>query len=639
MNRTGTLLVYGAIALLGAGLGAGCSYFNTFYNAKTAWNAAVKLHDSQPRVHPDSLVAPTGEALRLYDRAWEKAAKVLEVFPNDPRWHDDAVFLMGNVAFRKGEYARAIRVLRRFQEEYPHSPHIPQSWLLLGQATMLEGNLDRAEEILNSVLADYPSLNNNDEVSLLLARIAIARQGRALALELLEEIRASVRSVEKRIELTLQIARLHMDLKRYQQAIEVLQSAPRRERMAEEMFAVDVLLLEAWFLSGNYDKALQLSRTMLDTRRYGRYEGEILNWRAKVLRRSGEIDEAMALFERVTRTFDSGSVAGEAWLELGLLYQHARGDLAKARECFEKAAGLLGAHPDGVRAAELASSLVRLEELHRSREQIDSLVLHDTAWSADTLFTSYSIGELFWLELEQPDSALGYFLSMTRDTSLDSSMLAKALYASAWITLAAHEDTARADSLYRRLVALFPEDEHSKRAQIEREWPRTVQTPHDRAYSAFVEAEKMLYDEGQGVAAANAFLQVYRSWPDFDIAPRSLHAAAWILDEHLHRNETARRLYQRLCDEYPDSPHCLEWARPRIGAVIDTLEALRQQGVEVPSSRRSPPQRREGPRSQKQPAPDQPAPQTLPADEPEYPASPQASDARELLLEEEDPPQ
>ncbi|MBD3332047.1 hypothetical protein GF356_04295, partial [candidate division GN15 bacterium] len=80
---------------------SGCVYYNTFYNARTAFDEAEDLRkDSppdQPRIDQNN-----------YRRAIEKSQKVVENHPNS-KWYDDAVWIIGVSYFHLEEYSKAER--------------------------------------------------------------------------------------------------------------------------------------------------------------------------------------------------------------------------------------------------------------------------------------------------------------------------------------------------------------------------------------------------------------------------------------------------------------------------------------------------------------------------------------------------
>ncbi|MBD3393767.1 MAG: tetratricopeptide repeat protein [Chitinivibrionales bacterium] len=585
-RNSNRLSTHAGIALLLVCIhGFGCAFLNTFYNARTAYRTARREHTRLLRTSPDSAAELPPEITDQYERAIVKSAKVLEVYPKQKKWHDDALFLMGRAAFYKGEMPHAIRRFRRLQREFPASPYIPESYLYLGKAYLGNDNLVKADETFQFVMEHYPELNDNEEVTLLMAQVAIKREGKAQAIALLENTLASVRTPEKKMEILLQIARLYMDLGRFEKATSVLESAPRRKKSPELLFQIDFALLSCHGALRKDTKALALADRMLKNRQYVSHYLEIRLKKGRILVKAGRIDEAVDVFEQITRGTTSPGLRGEAWYELGRIYQHERGDFAKARECYEQAASL--ATDEEIR--ETAQTRVRaIDEMDSYRLFLaDRMAEKDTTDTTDTAstvtidttaspnLTRYKMGEIFWLHLDEPDSALQYFSAITADTAAKDSLQTQALYARAWITLNMKKDTLGADSMFARIIKENPASMFAKKSQQELGIPVTVRTREDSARFAYIEAENRYHEDGDALAATKAYLKVARAYPDMDVAPRSMYAAAWLCDNVLHKNVTARRLYQALCDSFPGSDLCQKEAKPRLQIVEDTLEVLK----------------------------------------------------------------
>jgi len=79
-------------------LGAGCAYFNMFYNAKAAYRDGVRLKDQNQNT----------QAKAKFDKAIEKSALVIKRWPKS-RWVDDALFLVGVSYYQEGQYDKAVR--------------------------------------------------------------------------------------------------------------------------------------------------------------------------------------------------------------------------------------------------------------------------------------------------------------------------------------------------------------------------------------------------------------------------------------------------------------------------------------------------------------------------------------------------
>jgi tetratricopeptide (TPR) repeat protein len=263
-----------------------------------------------------------------------------------------------------------------------------------------------------------------------------------------------------------------------------------------------------------------------------------------------------------------------AWYELALIYQHNKYDYVKAKECFDKAVALLRDDDIKKKAIGFSKSLALLDTLRQGRAKKDT--------TADSLLSPklkwYKIGEMFWFDLQEPDSAYRRFMLLTKDTSLPEEMYPKTLYAAGWIALNALKDTVTADSLFDLLIDGYPDNAYSKRAQIDRGREVTIQTEEDLAWDAFKGAEQMYLDREQDSvpAAVEAYLSVYKDYPECEAAPKSLYAAAWICDNMLAKNKTAKGLYEKLCAEYPQTEYCMQSAKPRLKVAMDTLTALRE---------------------------------------------------------------
>ena len=616
-----------------------CVYFNVFYNAKVAYEAAYSAHRKLLKNNPDSVITTLPADIQSnYDRAIEKASKVFEEYPKKLKWLDDALFLMGKANYYKGDYEKSLRNFTQLQEDFPASPFVPEAILYKGRAYLLMGSLDRAEQTFSFVLENYPQLNENEEVSLLLVEISLRREGKAMALDLLEKTVAQVKSPEKKIDLIIKIARLSMDLKRYDRAIALLKNCPRNNKFSDKMFLIDCTLIGCYEAKDSLPAAMNLTDKMLNNKVYGSHVPEILLKKASIYTKMGKFDNAIAMYSSIADVYApapsatasapsdgktmpavttpaapatsvatstapaktaavstappiaafsaSASASGQASVgtalfELGMIYQVHKGDFVKAKEYFTRAISI--AQDTAVRA----SATLRVKS-------IDSLfafqALKDTT---DTLkgagkrnAIDFKIGELYWLEMNLPDSALVHFkrLALTSD-----SLRPKALYCASYISLSAREDTVEADSFYSVLLKEYPTNEYAKKAQRERGKKITVHTRLDSAQDAFSAAESLYCDVNDPEAAAVAFQNVYYAFPHCEPGYKALYASAWINDEALSNNKTAYRLYRMLCDSFPKSEICLNSAKPKLKAVSDSLAARKNRrkgpgSIKAPSS-------------------------------------------------------
>lgn len=566
MHKILKLLIFPVLMLIQC-----TAYLNTFYNAEIAFREANEAHKKVMRNYPDSiLVTPGSDISTKYERAIEKSIKVLETYNKKKKWHDDALFLMGKAYYYKKDIAKAIRRFNELQKEFPSSPFIPESFLYMAKAYIEDDNLNKAEEITEMVLQKYPFLDKDQEVSILLVEIAIRRQGNSQAIQLLEKAYKTAKSEVKRIDLILRLAELYIEMKQYSKTVLLLEKAPRNKDLPEQSYRMDKALLNSYMEMDSLQKALTLADQMKSKKIYESHKSEILFKKGLILSRLGRYDDAISVFKAITVNMDSSSVGqdtckvcAQALYQLAILYQMKNNDMGTANKYYS----LSALSKDTLNRNISKKRLSAFEKLKRLRNGNDSL---DGPLSS----RKYKIAELFKYEFDIPDSAYYHYLELCKDSSADSEFILRSMSAAAFVARDELMDTVKSDSLFKLLIFRFPATELAKDAQKQLGVKITIKTKQDSAYEAFCKAEDLYYKKGDIKGAVQAFYNVYKNYPDLPIAPKSLFVAAWLSDEQLEKNRTAKMLYEKICEKYPDSEYCKNMAQVKVKIVQDTLKAL-----------------------------------------------------------------
>jgi tetratricopeptide (TPR) repeat protein len=628
-----------------------CVYFNLFYNAQAAYDTARTSHKKLLKDNPDSVLATIPSDIGSnYDRAIDKATKVLEEYPKKVKWHDDAIFLMGEAHFYKGDYDKTVHLMAELQDEFPGSPFIPQSFLYQGKAYLFMGSLDKAEQIFSLIMEKYPGLNENEQISLLIAELALKRDGKAMAIELLTKAVAGVKSKEQKIDLIIKIARIAIDLKQYDKAIEILKSCPRDKKFVKKLYVVDLTVINCYEAEKQLDYAMALTNQMLANRLYGEHFSELTIKKASILAEMGKFDDAISAYKSVTDLYSPSSVyqvcftkdslakrirpdtslvkktdstsnkkndstsgsiksskdvsaakasalsksytgkssstpesnsstqnnnaniskedqaaAGFAWFEMGNIYVEPKNDFIKAKECLLRSLVLL---QDSAAKIDAQSHIKSLDSLFILCLRLDTIDTVKGSLNRNNI--DIRLGELFWLELNMPDSACAHFRHIA---AYKDSLRPKALYSIFYIERNAMKDTAGSDSVFRTLLSEYPANEYSKKAQKDRGDSITVHTRQDSASFAYMAAESLFCVVDEPEAAVVAFDSVYAKFPDCQYGRTALYASAWISDDVLKNNKTAYRQYRLFCDSFPTCDICTNAIKPKLKTVSDTLAA------------------------------------------------------------------
>jgi tetratricopeptide (TPR) repeat protein len=388
-----------------------------------------------------------------------------------------------------------------------------------------------------------------------------------------------VRSGQLQIDLLLKVADLYIGMEQYDKAIALLRKAPRDRKFPLQEYRIDRDLVSCYVAVDSLKKATLLLAAMRANKLYIPHMKEILYVNGVILARMGNTDEAIAVFKQVIGSADSNAIKADtskliskAWFELGRLYQKRKSNYREAQKYYK-----LVAERTIQDSAVTPIATARMKAMGAVADLRKQIAARDTAVKKTAGL--YKIGELFFYDLDEPDSACFEFCRLTGDSLVDSLFFPKAMLAAAQIRCEQLKDTVRGDSLYRLLVARFPGTGYARRAQEKLRSPAAAvtRTRGEQSMDAFLEAERVYFSENDTKAAVQAYYNVYKKYPDLDVGPKSLYAAAWITDNELRKKKVAKSLYEKICERYPKSVYCQNEAQPRIKVVRDTLEALRRE--------------------------------------------------------------
>ncbi len=183
------------------------------------------------------------------------------------------------------------------------------------------------------------------------------------------------------------------------------------------------------------------------------------------------------------------------------------------------------------------------------------------------------LAEIYLFEFNQPDSALFEYLDvLERDTT--DKILSKAIYSIGYIFENIKKDTVAADSIYRELLAAYPNTEYAAKARKQL-GIKPQKSLDEQLLELFQDAEKQYLDNQNYNLALSKFTQIAENNPESSFATKSLFAIGWIYDNNLHNNNKAMETYQRIVDEYPDTDYA-----KRVKKKLDAVEKAKSEADE-----------------------------------------------------------
>jgi TonB family protein len=158
-----TQVLVGLLVALGIGA-TGCAYFNTFYNAKQAFRKAAQ------ETRKNRTGKPTSVENTNYQKAIEKAAKILDMYPRS-RYVDDALFMMGQSYYHIQEYLQARRKFSDLLARNRDSDLGKEAALWLAKTDVALNDITTAEAELAELLNRNPSNRLKAESHYLLGKL------------------------------------------------------------------------------------------------------------------------------------------------------------------------------------------------------------------------------------------------------------------------------------------------------------------------------------------------------------------------------------------------------------------------------------------------------------------------------------
>lgn len=160
--------------------------------------------------------------------------------------------------------------------------------------------------------------------------------------------------------------------------------------------------------------------------------------------------------------------------------------------------------------------------------------------------TKIELGNLFYTDIERPDSAFFYYNDLVTHYEFQNQK-PQVLYALANYYLS--RDSVKADSLLNYIYANYRHDVIGNAAAEILGKPK-IDLNYDPAKQLYSEAETLMLKENIS-SSLKKFLSISMSFPTSEYAAKSLLAGGYLLEEKLNLKDSAAVLYDSLITKYP----------------------------------------------------------------------------------------
>ncbi len=517
--KTFTLLY---LILLPASLTLGCAYYNTFYNAKRFYRRAERELRKSPEKEPSSSI------LALYDKAIQKASKLLVLYPKS-KWVDDSLLLLGKAFYQKSEYPKAARKFEELEVNYPQSKLVEEARYWRGLCLWRMKSYTEATEIFHR-LAEENSRFSADAL-LASAQMAIEQKHYSEAIEILQKAKQKTSDRKKLAQTFYWTGESYLALEQYLKAIKSFRKAMQTHSDPEIEFKAWFKIGQCFEGSGRSQQALELYTKLLKNKKYPSHTAELSLQIAHCYELLEDLPQALKEYRRVAENYPVTQYSAKALYQMGIIYQSKLDSLELAQRCFKKV-GQEGRHPELTRLARLRVANIEKFKKYRATNRT----------SPDTLLL---LAELYLFEFSQPDSALLNYQRILEQFP-ESPLAAKAAYGIGWIYKTSFQDTARANQTFRTLIERYPASRYAYAA-------RNELGLEDPGEEIFLRAERLRLDGASPKVYLPQLKRLVEQHPESPYAPKAEYIIAWTYEYILNDSLLAYQAYEKLVQRFPDT--------------------------------------------------------------------------------------
>jgi len=402
-------------------LGSGCAYFNVLYNAHAKFDEAQAQKIQAELLDPErTKISPQED--RLYQEAFEKAAKVVKFYPQS-RWVDDALLLMGQVSLEKGDYTTAIRKFDEILTIFPDSDLTGSALLDKARAQIETKEYASAEEAITHA-EQLGKKEIKDDIEYF-SGVIHERQGQLDdAKKAYSKVLDDYSNSEWLAEAGLALGEIQINEKNLEGAVASYERVRTKAHTPEERFNGGLEKGKALLENGHYDRAEKTFRDLSKRTVNEKQRGQALNMLGQAQQKSGNAEAAFATYREILGKMPRTEAAADAQLAIAKTFDDG-GDYIRAKEEYEK----VNEQGTGFEAWRTASA--RITEIQRVldlREGIEK----DAENKDEALHKRFLLAEHLLEKIGDVPGALAQYSAVAEQAS-GTELGARSLFATAWV--------------------------------------------------------------------------------------------------------------------------------------------------------------------------------------------------------------
>ena len=314
------------IAFLG-----GCAYYNTMFNAKNSYKDGMKAMQENP---DPTKVSPN--AKKSFELTIEKCWKLIDIYSENSKYADDALFLIAKSEFYIEKNAQAKLHLEQFMSKYADSELIDEVRLWYGKTLLLENNPEEANEYFQLVINSGKDAKIRSEANFELGLYAFEQENYEQAIDHLEQAMKEKIDDQLKAQLLFYLGESYYIQNDYKNAIDQYKKVDKFSPTLDIEFRSKINLAKCYSETGKHKNAYQGLRKMLTAPRFKAFIPQIKTAMGENYEKEEKLADAVDIYSEVVRDRKPGVGTAQAAFNLAKIYEYSYQDIDSAVTYYSK---------------------------------------------------------------------------------------------------------------------------------------------------------------------------------------------------------------------------------------------------------------------------------------------------------------
>ncbi|MBU2583815.1 MAG: tetratricopeptide repeat protein [Bacteroidetes bacterium] len=373
------------------------TYFNTYYNARTAFNEAVtEVKQQQSEIFSTKPYVPPGGAVTKFINVIEKCSKILQ-YSSTSSFVDDALMMIGQCYFYQKEYPSAIRKFSELRDNFPNSSLNLSARFWLAKSIAGSNDFEQAIKHFNDLITFAVEEDEEDIVAdayLELMKINIAKNEYEKVISYGNEFIKHSNDDEKSSQVMLELGFTYVKMNKIEEAVKAFADVNDFSPSYKTLFRSELEFAKLNRMLKKYDIGIEMLEDLKSESIYEEFYDQVdfemgMNFLAQ-----NRTDEALDKFHYVDTSFAARESGGNAQYQLAKYIETNLANFDSAKYFYDRASRSQASQEIVKDATKKSTLLSKRKSIWDNIDNLNKQITNLRTFPVDTVQTIYDTFEI-----------------------------------------------------------------------------------------------------------------------------------------------------------------------------------------------------------------------------------------------------